>query len=206
MRCGHKCPVLCRVAITHCNVSDSWEWGVPALSTESSRRLFNWHAFLRPEAPPHLQEVSESVISACKGLPLSLKIMGAHLYHQNDERYWHESLNYLRKNEKLIMNVLKRSLDGLEGDQIATFLDISCFFVGESDLVSLAYLEGVYGEALTHLKFFNSRCLLTFEREEGMWWKGFCDTKGRTIGMHDILREMGRQVVRREEKNRAWDE
>ncbi|KAH7403948.1 hypothetical protein KP509_15G002100 [Ceratopteris richardii] len=177
---------------------------IEELSEECSQRLFNWHAFLKPEAPPHLKEVSESVIGACKGLPLSLKVMGAHLYHESDKRYWDESLHFLRRNENDIFSVLRRSLDRLESDQKDAFLDISCFLVGENDVVSCAYLEGAYGGGWTHLKVLNSRCLLTLDREEGKW-KGLCDTKGRTIGMHDQLRDMGRQFVRKEERNRAWD-
>ncbi|KAH6556374.1 hypothetical protein KP509_1Z184300 [Ceratopteris richardii] len=130
--------------------------------------------------------------------------MGVHLYHERDKRYWEESLNFLRKNQKNIFSVLKRSLDHLESDQRDAFLDISCFLVGENDVVSCAYLEGVYGGGWTHLKVLNSRCLLTLEREEGMW-KGLCDTKGRTIGMHDQLRDMGRHVFDMKKKNRAWD-
>ncbi|KAH7403952.1 hypothetical protein KP509_15G002300 [Ceratopteris richardii] len=175
---------------------------IEELSEESSQRLFNWHAFLKPEAPPHLKEVSESVIGACKGLPLSLKVMGAHLYYESDKRYWDESLHFLRTNEKDIFSVLRRSLDRVESDQRDAFLDISCFLVGENDVVSCAYLEGAYGRGWTHLKDLNSRCLLTLEREEGKW---LCDTKDRIIGMHDQLRDMGRHVVRKEERNRAWD-
>ncbi|KAH7277862.1 hypothetical protein KP509_38G012100 [Ceratopteris richardii] len=174
---------------------------IKVLNKKSSQRLFKWHAFLKPEAPPHLIEVSENVIDACNGLPLSLKVMGAHLYRERDLDYWNGSLKCLKENEKDIFSVLRRSLDGLESNQRDSFLDISCFFVGYSDVICRAYLEGVYGVGWTHLKVLNNRCLLTFEKEEGN-----CDTKQRSIGMHDQLRDMGRHIVRKEEKNRAWDE
>ncbi|KAH7404071.1 hypothetical protein KP509_15G009600 [Ceratopteris richardii] len=174
---------------------------IQELNEQSSQRLFNWHAFLKPEAPTHLKEVSESVISACRGLPLSLKVMGAHLYQKSEKHYWHESLHFLRQNKGEIFLVLKKSLDGLESAQRDSFLDISCFFVGSTDVICRAYLEGVYGVGWTHLNMLHSRCLLTFEKEVGN-----CDTKQRSIGMHDHLRDMGRQVVRGKEKPRAWDE
>ncbi|KAH7404386.1 hypothetical protein KP509_15G022500 [Ceratopteris richardii] len=174
---------------------------IQELNEESSQRLFNWHAFLKPEAPAHLKEVSESVISACRGLPLSLKVMGAHLYHKSENQYWDESLHFLRQNEGEVFRVLKRSLDGLDSAQRNSFLDISCFFVGSTDVICRAYLEGVYGVGWTQLNVLHSRCLLTFEKEVGN-----CDTKQRSIGMHDHLRDMGRQIVREKEKNRAWDE
>ncbi|KAH7404081.1 hypothetical protein KP509_15G010000 [Ceratopteris richardii] len=176
-------------------------FNIEELNEESSRRLFNWHAFLKPEAPAHLKEVSERMISACRGLPLSLKVMGARLYHKSEKDSWDESLHFLRQNEGKIFDVLKKSLDDLESAQRDSFLDISCFFVGSTDVICRAYLEGVYGVGWTHLNMLHSRCLLTFEKEVGN-----CDTKQRSIGMHDHLRDMGRQVVRGKEKPRAWDE
>ncbi|KAH6558781.1 hypothetical protein KP509_1Z045800 [Ceratopteris richardii] len=170
------------------------------LSEESSQRLFNWHAFLKPEAPPELKEVSKRVVNACQGLPLSLKVVGTYLFHNIDERYWHESLDFFRRNKSGVLGVLRKSLDGLERDERDSFLDICCFFVGQNDILCRAYLEGVYGVGLTHLKLLHSRCLLTFDKEEGTFENQW------NIGMHDHLRDMGRQVVREEEKNRAWDE
>ncbi|KAH7404107.1 hypothetical protein KP509_15G011100 [Ceratopteris richardii] len=176
-------------------------FNIEELDEESSRRLFNWHAFLKPEAPAHLKEVSESVISACRGLPLALKVMGAHLYHESEKQCWDKSFRFLRQNEGEIFCVLKKSWDGLESAQRDSFLDISCFFVGSTDVICRAYLEGVYGVGWTHLNVLHSRCLLTFEKEVGN-----CDTKQRSIGMRDHLRDMGRQIVRKQEENRAWDE
>ncbi|KAH7404131.1 hypothetical protein KP509_15G012100 [Ceratopteris richardii] len=176
-------------------------FNIEELDEESSRRLFNWHAFLKPEAPAHLKEVSESVISACRGLPLALKVMGARLYRESEKECWDESFRFLRQNEGEIFGVLKKSLEGLESAQRDSFLDTACFFVGSTDVICRAYIEGVYGVGRAHLKVLHSRCLLTFEKEVGN-----CDTKQRSIGMHDHLRDMGRQVVRQKEKNRAWDE
>ncbi|KAH7404406.1 hypothetical protein KP509_15G024100 [Ceratopteris richardii] len=174
---------------------------IQELNEESSQRLFNWHAFLKPEAPAHLKEVSESVISACRGLPLALKVMGARLYHESEKKCWDESLHFLRQNEGEIFGVLRRSLEGLESAQRDSFLDIASFFVGSTDVICRAYLEGVYGVGWTRLKVLHSRCLLAFEKEVGN-----CETKQRSIGMHDHLRDMGRQIIREKEKNRAWDE
>ncbi|KAH7404482.1 hypothetical protein KP509_15G027900 [Ceratopteris richardii] len=173
-----------------------------ALSPESSQWLFNWHAFLKPEAPPHLQKVSKSVIAACKGLPLSLKVMGAHLYPKSDKRDWDESLTYLTKHQEDIFSVLKLSLGGLKSDQLDSFLDISCFFVGQNDVVTRAYMEGVYEVASTHLSSLNSRCLLSLKAKE----EEYCDIEDTTIEVHDQIRDMGRHIVRKEKRNRAWDE
>ncbi|KAH7404479.1 hypothetical protein KP509_15G027700 [Ceratopteris richardii] len=172
------------------------------LSPESSQWLFNWHAFLKPEAPPHLQKVSKSVIAACKGLPLSLKVMGAHLYPKSDKRDWDESLTYLTKHQEDIFSVLKLSLGGLKSDQLDSFLDISCFFVGQNDVVTRAYMEGVYEVASTHLSSLNSRCLLSLKAKE----EEYCDIEDTTIEVHDQIRDMGRHIVRKEKRNRAWDE
>ncbi|KAH7430937.1 hypothetical protein KP509_08G021500 [Ceratopteris richardii] len=46
---------------------------IEGLDKEMSKRLFYWHAFMKPKPPADLEKVSQSVIEACQGLPLSLR-------------------------------------------------------------------------------------------------------------------------------------
>ncbi|KAH7430958.1 hypothetical protein KP509_08G022300 [Ceratopteris richardii] len=69
---------------------------IEGLDEEMSKRLFYWHAFMKPRPPADLEKVSQSVIEACQGLPLSLKIIRSHLYDKSDREYWEESLELLR--------------------------------------------------------------------------------------------------------------
>ncbi|KAH7428301.1 hypothetical protein KP509_10G086000 [Ceratopteris richardii] len=165
-----------------------------------SERLFYWHAFLKPEPPAHLKEVSRKVIDACGGLPLSLQVIGAHLYQYNDnddERGWVEALRYLKRVGEDIFNVLRISFDGLDTNQREAFLDICCFLIGEKEETACRVFESSYGIGRTYLSVLKSKCLITIE-ESGY--------EGRLIGMHDHLRDMGRAIIRDKERNRVWDE
>ncbi|KAH7428285.1 hypothetical protein KP509_10G084700 [Ceratopteris richardii] len=165
-----------------------------------SESLFYWHAFLKPEPPAHLKEVSRKVIDACGGLPLCLQVIGSHLYECNDnddERVWVEALRYLKRVGENIFNVLRFSFDGLDTNQKEAFLDICCFLIGEKEETACSVFESSYGFGRTYLSVLQSKCLITIE-ESGY--------KGRLIGMHDHLRDMGRAIIRDKRRNRVWDE
>ncbi|KAH7404736.1 hypothetical protein KP509_15G040400 [Ceratopteris richardii] len=160
---------------------------------EHSERLFSWHAFLKPEPPAHLLQVSSRIIDACQGLPLSLKVMGAYLYGHNDESYWNESLLLLQQNKTDIFKTLRISLKDLEAKEMEVFLDICCFLIGEKEGTACSVLEGCYGLGRTYLEVLKNRCLITIS-DIGI------------IEVHDQIRDMGRRIVREEKRDRPWDE
>ncbi|KAH7404723.1 hypothetical protein KP509_15G040100 [Ceratopteris richardii] len=174
---------------------------------EHSERLFYWHAFLKAEPPAHLSEVSRRIIDACQGLPLSLKVMGAHLHGYNDESYWDESLRRLRQNVTDIVNVLKISLNGLEANEMEAFLDICCFLIGEEEETACSVLEGCYGLGRTYLEALKNRCLITIAEHRSLDYDFYERRKrSRVIEVHDQIRDMGRRIIREERRDRAWDE
>ncbi|KAH6558188.1 hypothetical protein KP509_1Z074300 [Ceratopteris richardii] len=173
---------------------------------EHSERLFYWHAFLKPEPPAHLLQVSSRIIDACQGLPLSLKVMGAYLYGHNDESYWNESLLLLQQNETDIFKKLRISLNGLKANEMEAFLDICCFLIGEEEGTACSVLQGCYGLGRTYLEVLKNRCLITIS-EHVLPYEIFEPTKrSGIIEVHDQIRDMGRRIVREEKRDRAWDE
>ncbi|KAH7430631.1 hypothetical protein KP509_08G007500 [Ceratopteris richardii] len=170
---------------------------VTVLDKEMSERLFYWHAFMKPTPPPELEEIAGSVIGACEGLPLSLKVMGSHLYQKTDLTYWKESLLRLERSENKISEVLKISYDGLGSDAKEAFLDICCFLIGEEEGMASMILEACYGIGLSLLAELSGRCLISANADD--------DGKGRRIRMHDQIRDMGRDIIRKSIRNRAWD-
>ena len=62
----------------------------PSYSTE----LFCSYAFFRPLPPPEFEELVDWFVTACDGLPLSLKVIGALLCGEN-EIYWEEQFDLL---------------------------------------------------------------------------------------------------------------
>ncbi|KAH7404924.1 hypothetical protein KP509_15G049600 [Ceratopteris richardii] len=167
-----------------------------------SERLFYWHAFLKAEPPAHLLQVSSRIIDACQGLPLSLKVMGAHLYGRDDESYWDESLLWLQQNETDIFKKLRISLNGLEPKQMEAFLDICCFLIGEEEGTACSVLQGCYGLGRTYLEVLRNRCLIGISDN----WSRHDMGPSRIIEVHDQIRDMGRRIVRDEKRDRAWDE
>ncbi|KAH7430930.1 hypothetical protein KP509_08G021000 [Ceratopteris richardii] len=172
---------------------------IERLDEEMSKSLFYWHAFMKPKPPADLENVSQSVIKACQGLPLSLKIIGSHLYGNSDREYWAESLKLLEKGKKGIFDVLRISFDRLDSDEKEAFLDICCFLINEDVELTCMFLNACYGMGKTHLNTLKNKCLITTYVDED-------DGRRSRIGMHDQLRDMGRHIIREERRDRAWDE
>ncbi|KAH7431133.1 hypothetical protein KP509_08G031500 [Ceratopteris richardii] len=186
---------------------------IEGLGKEMSKWLFNWHAFMRPKPPVELEEVSERVIEACNGLPLALKVVGSHLYNVNDKPCWEESFTYLQKNNSKIFDVLRISFDGLQNDEKEVFLDICCFLIDEGEDLACAVLNACYGMGRTYLHELESKCLVStyVDYDENNWLRriefDYDENKRvRRIRVHDLLRDMGRWIIRRERRDRAWDE
>ncbi|KAH7430963.1 hypothetical protein KP509_08G022600 [Ceratopteris richardii] len=175
---------------------------IKGLDEEMSKRLFYWHAFREPKPPADLENISQSVIKACQGLPLSLKIIGSHLHGKSDREYWEDSLKLLQKGKEDIFDVLRISFDGLGTDEKEAFLDICCFLIHEDVELTCMILEACYSVGKTHLNTLKNKCLITTYVDED-------DGRRSRIGMHDQLRDMGRHIIlqkKRKRRYRAWDE
>jgi len=172
------------------------------LSTTDSTHLFNWHAFQSTDAIDGFQELAEKVADACCGLPLALEVIGRFLFDKREERdlksTWPQTIKTLLSNEKDILNKLKVSYDGLSGGARMMFLDIACFMIGQREHIAMQIFDACkldYKEAST--VFFRSledKCLVKLDED-------------RRIVMHDLLRDMGRQVVEDESHgppSRLW--
>jgi hypothetical protein len=160
------------------------------LSTTDSRRLFNWHAFQSTDAIDGFQELAKNVADACCGLPLALEIIGSFLFDKKEEYdlngTWPQTIKKLigRKN---ILDKLLISYDGLSPEERTMFLDIACFMIGQRERTMMQIFEACeldYEEGPA--PFFSSlkdKCLVKLDED-------------RRIIMHDLLRDMGREVVK----------
>ncbi|KAH7430752.1 hypothetical protein KP509_08G012800 [Ceratopteris richardii] len=171
---------------------------IEGLDKEMSKWLFYWHAFMKPKPPADLEEVSQMVVEACNGLPLSLKVLGSHLSTNFDRKYWEESLIYLHETNNDIFKALRISFEGLDNAQKEAFLDVCCFLIGKREDLACMVLEAIYKTGRTILEVLKDRCLITITTHY------FGTVK--LIGMHDQLRDMGRHIIRQERRDRAWDE
>ncbi len=159
------------------------------LSAIDSRRLFNWHAFHNVDAIDGFQELAKKVADACCGLPLALEVIGCYLFDKREEgdleSTWPQTIQTLRE-DKRILDKLKISYDGLSTEASKLmFLDIACFMIGQRENIAMQIFEACKSDYKGPASSFNSlkdKCLVKLDED-------------RRIVMHDLLRDMGRQVV-----------
>ena len=102
-----------------------------------------------------------------------------------------------KKNPKSeIFDILKLTYDGLEKTWKDIFLDIACFFRGKTKNQVIEILENRGFDARIGTSVLLNKSLLILEE--------------KTLWMHDLLQEMGREIIRREsceeprKRSRLW--
>ncbi|KAM5549953.1 disease resistance protein RUN1-like [Rosa sericea] len=160
---------------------------VKELNDDDSLQLFSRKAFKRGYPEEDFLDLSKSVISYAKGLPLALTVLGSLLY-KSDPSEWNSALRKLgRVCNSEIFDMLKISFDGLDSEEKKIFLDIACFFNWQDKDRVTEVLTSCDFSALFGIKGLIKRSLLTVSH-------------GR-LGMHDLLQEMGWEIVRQESHN-----
>ncbi|XP_019149914.1 PREDICTED: TMV resistance protein N-like [Ipomoea nil] len=122
------------------------------------------------------------------GLPLALTVIGSHLRGRSVQE-WIEDIEKLRRNpHDDIQRILEISYDALDGDTKNIFLDIACFFVGHEKKGTTMILEACGFHVESGIRSLIERCLLTIDGDIGF----------KKVEMHDLVRDMGREIVRKE--------
>ncbi|XP_071722997.1 disease resistance protein RUN1-like [Rutidosis leptorrhynchoides] len=176
------------------------EFEVEGLGAEDSMKLFSWNAFGQDHPIEDFSSCSERVVYHCGGLPLALKVLGASLSNKNID-VWESALQKLKEiPDKETHDVLKISYDSLSDDHDKSiFLDIACFYVEEEyndHMVEI--LDGCGYYSKIGIENLVERCLL---RIDGGW-----------LSMHNLIRDMGREIVRQEslhdlgKRSRIWND
>ena len=170
---------------------------VKELDENESIELLSKHAFRSNKPNESYLKLVNQVIRYAKGLPLALVVMGADLYGRT-ELEWESALNkYENIPSRGIQKILQISYEGLDETEQHIFLDIACFFKGYNhdevvDILGACDLYPVLG-----IKKLIDKCLLTKKRS--------------TLWMHDLLQQMGREIVRQEsqgnprQRSRLWN-
>ncbi|OMO69055.1 hypothetical protein COLO4_29297 [Corchorus olitorius] len=155
------------------------------LNGADSLKLFCNFAFKQYNPIADFRDLSMEFLSYAGGQPLALKVLGRALYG-NTRDVWESYLKALEKSpEKSVIELLKISYDELGSLEQKIFLDVACFFTGEQKDDVTRLLDGFYGGGALYAitKLFN-KCLL--------------DDRSDYLRMHDLLQEMGRDIVRKE--------
>ena len=169
---------------------------VEGLNYNEALHLLSLKAFKKVHPPKDYIEVSKDIVYYANGLPLAIEILGSFLFGRSIDK-WKSTLNKLKEfpnNE--ILKVLKISFDGLDEVEKEIFLHIACFFNHKikNDVVKiLAYLHlspNVGMEVLVE--------------------KSLIKVRGNRLWMHDLLQQMGRDIVYQEcpkeprKRSRLW--
>ena len=160
------------------------------LNYEEARELFYLNAFKRNSCITEFTEISEKVISKGKGNPLALGTLGSSLYSMGIKD-WERALTKLNRiPNKDIQEVLRISYERLDAEEQGIFLDIACFFKRQTR----DFVEGI----LDHKPII------------GLVHKSLITIENGRIGMHDLIQEMGWEIVREStkklgERSRLWN-
>ena len=168
------------------------------MDEDESLELFSWHAFKNATPIANFNELSKNVVTYCRGLPLALEILGSYLFKRSKEE-WKSVLSKLEKiPHEDVQEKLRISYDGLTDDtKKAIFLDVCCFFIGKDRDYVTEILNGCGLYAGIGIPVLIERSLLKVE-------------KNNKLGIHDLIRDMGREIVRGSstkdpgERSRLW--
>ncbi|XP_052292650.1 TMV resistance protein N-like isoform X2 [Citrus sinensis] len=166
---------------------------VKGLEFEEAFELFCKFAFKEKHCRKDFKRDSWKVVKYADGNPLVLKVLGSSL---KSKSHWENVLDNLNRNSKIhdIYDKLKISFDELTPGEKSIFLDIACFFEGENKDFVARILDDSESDGLDVLID-----------------KSLISISGDFLQMHDILQEMGRQIVRQEsekepgKRSRLWD-
>ncbi|MED6119776.1 hypothetical protein PIB30_014826 [Stylosanthes scabra] len=169
---------------------------MPEMDRDESIQHFSWHAFKQPSPREDLDQLSRNVVAYCGGLPLALEVIGSFLFDKK-VREWESVVEKLKRipNDQ-VQRKLRISFDNLSDDtEKEIFLDIAFFFIGmdRNDVINILdeFDAGIGISVLV------DRSLVTVDNNN-------------KLGMHDLLRDMGREIVREkspkepEERSRLW--
>ncbi|CAN1747710.1 Disease resistance protein L6 [Linum perenne] len=164
---------------------------VQGMNPTDSLRLFCNHAFKKNYPQSGFEALSNAIVDIAAGLPLTLKVIGSLLY-QEEEVVWNDKLEQLRKiPEEEVMERLKISYNGLRYEAQQIFLDIACFYIGENKEFPFYMWSGCNFHPISNINSLVQRSMLNIGDDSKFL-------------MHDQLRDMGREIVRREDIERPW--
>ncbi|XP_034225488.1 disease resistance protein RUN1-like [Prunus dulcis] len=168
---------------------------VKRLNHDDALKLFSWKAFGKDHPEKNYIDLSSCVVSYADGLPLALKVLGSFLRGRHVSA-WNSALGKLRDLCNTVLGTLQISYDDLDDREKKIFLDIACFFNGEKEDRVIEILDSCGFCACIGIDVLIEKSLLT--NSYGTLW------------MHQLLQEMGRELVNREcldepgNRSRLW--
>ncbi|CAN1161543.1 Disease resistance protein L6 [Linum perenne] len=164
---------------------------VQGMNPIRSLQLFCKHAFKKDFPLLGFEALSKKIVSTTGGLPLTLKVTGSLLYLE-EVVVWEDKLEHLRKiPEEEVMERLKISYNGLGYEAQQIFLDIACFCIGENKEIASYMWSDCNFHPISNINILVQRSMLNIGVHNEFL-------------MHDQLRDMGREIIRKEDTEHPW--
>ena len=165
--------------LVQCGVHEIYKPNV--LNSDDALKLFCLKAFKNENPKEGYKQLSQDIVHYVGGLPLGLVTLGSSLFDKKMEE-WQSALdNFKQIPLGKIFHILKVSYDGLEEMWKEIFLDIACFFRGKLKDQVIEILKYWGFDPIFSIRVLMERSLITIENKR-LW-------------MHDLLQEMGREIV-----------
>ena len=162
-------------------------YAIKRLSENEALLLFSWRAFKESYPKKDYVELSKDFVNNSSGHPLVITIVGASLFAKGIDE-WKTALGKLKETSDRILDVLKMSFDELMDVQKELFLDIACFLKGGNINCIRDILKTFGYDPDNDIHVLKDQSLITIDARETLW-------------MHDLLQEMGQEIVCRECRN-----
>ncbi|KAK4435510.1 Disease resistance protein RPM1 [Sesamum alatum] len=203
--CGRGCVIittrLSNVASAACSESNCHIYRLPPLPAQESKELFNRKAFPGSSCPLYLEEISESILKRCKGLPLAIVLIGGLLATKNNRIEEWQTFNQSLGSEleednlKRMWRLLWLSYYDLPYYLKSCFLYLSIFqedqLIEKATIIRLwiaeGFVEAKQGKTLEqiaegYLNELSNRSLIQVAETSR-------DGRPRNFHIHDLLRE-----------------
>ncbi|KAF5469446.1 hypothetical protein F2P56_013521 [Juglans regia] len=168
------------------------------LDHDKALQLFSLHAFKREKPTDDYAELTEDVVRYAGGLPLALTVLGSDLNVRRSIHQWKSALDKLKRiPNKDIQMILGTSYEGLDDNEKDIFLDIACFFKTKDVDYVIKVLDSCRFLPDDGISRLMEKCLISVDEHGKLW-------------MHDLLQDMGREIVRQEspkepgKRSRLW--
>ncbi|CAH8388897.1 unnamed protein product [Eruca vesicaria subsp. sativa] len=210
-----KIPGSTTLVVSRCKLADpKTTYNVELLKEDEAMSLFCISAFGDKSMPsPFSEKLVKQVVDECKGLPLSLKVLGA-LLKDKPERYWEGVVKKLSRGETVdethesrVFAHIEESLETLDPRARKCFLDLGAF--PEDKKIPLEVVTNMWVElhyideetAFSILVDLSDKNLLTLVKNPrlGALYTGYYDIY---VKQHDVLRDVAIYVSNKVEVNR----
>ncbi|XP_056162257.1 disease resistance protein RPV1-like isoform X1 [Syzygium oleosum] len=160
-------------------------YGINVMNNDQALELLRKHALLREFSILYLDEIATGIINSVNGIPLHIEVIGSLLSRKVVEE-WTALEELILQSGQDIEKILMISYEELSKEQKEIFLDIACL---------PADVDGRIASFMWHNPNFPPSDGVDALHVMSLVKIG----KNRELGMHRLLREFGRQIIRKED-------